>query len=139
MLLQAEALIVGRLREAVAAQVRVAPWPDRPLDFSRPQNLATIFVRFAGIDLAAAWQGQPQQGQVRFELRFLLKDLRSHQGAYQQMAAAQRALTGMRFAPEAGYTAGSGGLQLLQSSLVEREEGRWDWGMVFAANVIYLV
>lgn len=142
MLLEIEASLVDRLRAGMPEQIRVAPWPDKPLEFARPQNIGTIFVRIGRLKLlprqSASYQAI-QDCQLTIELRLLLKDLRSHVGAYPSIELAQRLLTGWKHPNQDGYAFKQAGLQLLEADLVERvaDSGQWDWGMIFAAELTY--
>jgi hypothetical protein len=144
MLQEAEALLAARLRTTPdwPNAIRVELWPEKPQDFARPQNLATIFVRFAGLKLLpqqSATNQVLQTSQIRYELRFLFKDLRSHQGAYAAIERCQQRLTGWAPPPSDGYSFKRAGLQMLEADLVERipESGQWDWGCIYAAELIY--
>jgi hypothetical protein len=145
MLRQAEDALLYRLQANPdwPKSIRVALWPEKPQDFARPQNTSTIFIRFAGLKLLpqpAASRQVIQMNQIRFELRLLFRDLRSHQGALDTIEALQHRLTGWH-PPNLGdgYAWKMPGLQMLEADSVERlpESGQWDWGCIFAAELIY--
>lgn len=144
MLRQAEDALLDRLKTNPGwpKALRVELWPAIPQDFARPQNASTIFIRFAGLKLLpqpAASRQVIQVSQIRFELRLLFKDLRSHQGALDAIETLQRRLTGWHPINADGYAWKPPGLQMLEANLVERlpESGQWDWGCIFAAELIY--
>lgn len=141
-----EAEIVALLGTALADEgVRVVAWPDRPTEIGRAQMKDGLYLRFAGLDLelpVGNKNHQAQQGKIRFEARLLVKDLRSHVGAYDLIEKAQRWLTEFRPSPvsgDDGYSFGVQGLALTQARLVERldESGQWDWGLIFESSVVY--
>lgn len=141
-----EAEIVGLLGTALADEgVRVVAWPDRPTEIGRAQMKDGLYLRFAGLDLELPMGNknhQIQQGKIRFEARLLVKDLRSHAGAYNLIEKIQSWLTGFRPGPASSrgdYSFGVQGLALTQARLVERldESGQWDWGLIFETPVVY--
>jgi hypothetical protein len=145
MLLQeAEQSIVDRIATAPERPeiLRVVAWPDSPLEYGRAQMQTGIYVRFAGFRFPPVeGQRQPyvQRGTANFEIRLLLKDLRSHAGAYEWIEAVHRRLTGFRPPGNDAYSFGLPGLWLSEVSLVDRykESNQWDWGAIFSTNVIY--
>lgn len=141
-----EAELVDLLSTALEGEgVRVVAWPDRPLDFGRAQMKDGLYVRFAGLDLelpTGNFGHLRQDGKIRFEARLLVKDLRSHTGAYELIEKCQAWLTGFCPGPASysqGYSFGVQGLALVRAELIERvdESGQWDWGLMLEAKVLF--
>lgn len=143
MLQQAEQAIVDRLLSTPDwPNMRVAAWPDSPLEFGRAQMQVGVYIRFAGLNLPRVEghrQDYVQQGTADFEVRLLVKDLRSHTGAYDLAEMIHRRLTGFRLATDNGYAFGLPGLFMTKFSLVDRykESNQWDWGAIFSTQVTY--
>jgi Gp37 protein len=143
MLQQAEQAIVDRVLSIPDwPNIRVAAWPDSPLEFGRSQMQAGVYIRFAGLNLPRVEghrQDYVQQGTADFEIRLLVKDLRSHTGAYELAESIHRRLTGFRLATDNGYAFGLPGLFMTKFSLVDRykESNQWDWGAIFSTQVTY--
>lgn len=144
MLQQAEQSIADRLAAAPnwPKPIRVEAWPDNPLEFGRSQMQQTVYVRFAGLNLGAVQgQRQPyvQEGTADFEIRLLVKDLRSHTGAYDLIEIIHQRLTAFRPSNSNGYAFKLPGLYLTKAVMVDRykESAQWDWGAMFSIGVIY--
>lgn len=142
MLQAVEQAIVDRLMAALPTQVRVLAFPDSPIEQGFPKGVAAIYVRFAGVDLKPGGHQRTafaQEGVVEFEVRLLVKDLRSHTGAYPLMEQCQAALSGWFPASADGYSFGLPGLQMARMELVERlsDYSLWDWGLRFRIDCIF--
>jgi hypothetical protein len=142
MLLAVESEIVNILDTALTDQVRVLAFPEKPIDQGGPRGVAAVYVRFAGLDLQMARGGRSpfvQQGEVEFEVRLLMKDLRSHVGAYALMESINRALSGWLPATAEGFSFALPGFQMVRMELVERipEFSLWDWGMRWRVGCVY--
>jgi hypothetical protein len=140
---QAEQSIVDRLLSIPDwPNIRVVVWPDTPLEYGRAQMKDGVYIRFAGLNLPPVEghrQDYVQQGTADFEIRILVKDLRSHVGAYDIGRMVHRRLAGFRLAPEEDYTFGLPGIYLRKFSLVDRykESNQWDWGAIFSTQITY--
>lgn len=142
MLQAVEQAIVNRLVAALPTQVRVLAFPDSPIEQGFPKGVAAIYVRFAGIDLKPGGHQRTalvQEGVVEFEVRLLVKDLRSHTGAYPLMMVCQKKLSGWLPPGSEGYSFGLPGLQMARMDLVERlsDYSLWDWGLRFRIDCCF--
>ncbi len=142
MLQVVEQAIVDRLVSALPSQVRVLAFPDQPIDQGLVRNETTVYVRFAGIELESNGHQRSafaQLGVVMFEVRFLVKDLRSHVGAYPLMEVCQKSLSGWLPVGSNGYSFSLPGVQLTRMELIERfsDYALWDWGLMFRIDCIY--
>lgn len=143
---QLEESILARLQAVptLPESVRLMAWPDRPMERGTPVGAAAIFVRFAGIGKSSPQttnRTYTQSGTVDFEVRHLVKDLRSHTGAYPLMALVEGSLAGWLPPPEVlddGYTAKLSGFYLTRSDLVGRDQQVWDWGQQFSLPILYV-
>lgn len=135
MLAACEDAIVSRLSSEplLSSALRISAFPETPpSDAADIRGDAVLLVRFAGLDLAAGGTSRcafVQEGVSQFELHFLIRDLRTHTKGYTLMEAAQRSLTGMRFASELGYSFGLPGLQMRSCNLVGwlKKSAVWHW------------
>jgi hypothetical protein len=144
MLKQAEQAIVDRLTTAPKwpKSARVEAWPDSPIELGRAQMKDGVYVRFAGLNLEAVQgQRQPyvQMGRAEFEIRLLIKDLRSHVGAYELIELIHHQLTAFRPSNSDGYAFQLPGLYLTKAVMVDRykDSAQWDWGAMFSIGVTY--
>lgn len=142
MLQAVEGAIVLRLVAALPSQVKALSFPDKPIEQGFAQGATTVYVRFAGVELesnGSARSSFVQSGIVLFEVRFLVKDLRSHVGAYPLMETCQKTLSGFKPDGSDGYSFGLSGLQMTRMELIERhpDYSLWDWGMMFRTDCIY--
>lgn len=140
MFLEAEAAIADWIRALLPSSVRILVWPDTPAEMSRVWQKDAIYVRWGGITLSpreGSRGHEIQWGTIFFEVRLLVKDLRSHTGAYALLEQIQSALSGQRPAPVGGYSFDVSGLSLTKISLVEREDAShvWDWGAMFECGI----
>lgn len=142
---QLEDAIISRLTAVptLPESVRLFSWPDKPMDRGQPVGVAAIFARFAGVSKSSAATTNrtfTQGGTIDFEIRFLVKDLRSHVGAYPLMALVENSLAGWLPDPsllEEGYTAKLPGFYMSRSDLVGRDQQVWDWGQSYSLPIIY--
>lgn len=142
MLQAVESAITDRLGMVLPAAVRVLAFPDIPIEQGFVKGATTVYVRFAGIELDAVSSQRSsfaQRGFVVFEVRFLVKDLRSHIGAYPLMELVQKALSGWLLSGSDDYSFTLPGLQMTRMELIERLSAYslWDWGMMFRIGCIY--
>lgn len=142
-----EDAIVARIIGAVElpAAAKVLAWPDRPLELNRPVGSAAILVRFMGVSKSV--EASPnrralcQTGSISIEARFLVKDLRSHVGAYSLMQVVEDLLGAWKPAGEVldpGYSASEPGAYLANSQLVAHDQSVWDWGQQYQIPVMYV-
>lgn len=142
-----EAAIITRLEPALPAdEIALMAWPDNPRMTNKPVGAAAVMVRFSRLQLSSPGtinrSAIIQSGSIEIELRFLVKDLRSHFGAYELMAQSQRTLTG--WLPEDaelddGLAPRLPGFYLLRTQLVDRNTSDrvWDWGQMYSLDVDY--
>ena len=131
--------------DGLPEQAKVLPWPDQPLKLGRPVGSAAIMVRFAGENLRSIDtinRGPSlQNGNISIEIRILVKNLRTHSGAYNLLHSVHMALSGWVPVPEVmpkGYSPQLPGMQLTSSDLVDHTEAVWDWGQRYALPVTFL-
>jgi hypothetical protein len=142
MLQAVEQAIVDRLTAALPPQVKVSAFPEQPIEQGLPPDVVTIYVRFAGVDLTPG-KGQRtaivQEGSMEFEIRLLVKDLRSHIGGYPLMEAVQTQLTGFHPRNADGYSFGLPGLQMTRMELLSRvsDYSFWDWSLKFRTDCVF--
>jgi hypothetical protein len=135
MLQTAEEAIVSRLSSEpqLSSALRISAFPETPPnDAADVRGDAVLFVRFAGLDLAAGGASRGpfvQEGVSQFELHFLIRDLRTHTKGYTLMEIAQRLLSGMRLDSDGAYSFGLPGLQMRSVNLVGwlRKSAVWHW------------
>lgn len=142
-----EDAIVGRLKTltTLSETARVLSWPDKPAELGRPTGSAAVLVRFMGVNLVT--KASPnvrsvcQSGSLSVEIRFLVKNLRSHSGAYGLMESVQDQLSGWQppgTELPSGYSANMGGFTLRGSQLIEHDQSIWDWGQQWIIPVMYI-
>jgi hypothetical protein len=125
----------------LTAGVKIQAWPDAPAAGVGPLGAAVLMVRFAGLSLNPPLsQGRlVQEGSAEVELRLLVKDLRSHTGAYPLLSRCHSLLSGLQPSLDPGFSPKLPGLYLLTSELVERYRDIqvWDWGARYRVDLTY--
>lgn len=117
--------------------IRVAAFPDKPFDLGYPQMGTGVFVRFAGLRYPPVESNRGayvQVGTADFEVRVVVKDLRSHAGAYDLIEAIHKRLACFMPPNDPPYSFGLPGFWLSRADLVDHEKkgGLWDWGAMFS-------
>ena len=140
-----EAAITTRITTAIDnSAIHVQAWPDEPFDLGKPICAASVFVRFAGLQLGAI--NSPNRGShiqggfISFEVRYICTALRGSAGAYALMGTVLKALTG--WLPDGasfddGFSGNLPGVQLQRSELIDRSTTAWDWGQFFQVPITY--
>ena len=144
---QLEDDIVERLGEALPVdELRLMAWPDQPLDTGKPLGRAAVMVRFSRLRLDPISRRTTgptvQTGELDIEIRYLVKGLRSHTGAYPLIALTTDTLAGYMPQPSTlidGMAAQLPGFYALVAQLVDHDKsvGVWDWGQMFRLNIDY--
>jgi Gp37 protein len=139
MLKATEAALVNRLLTAPnwPTAVKVAAFPDQPFEMGYPQMGTGVFVRYAGLNYPKPQgngRGYAQDGPLDFEVRIVVKDLRSHVGAYSLIELIHQRIACFMPANEPPYSFGLPGFWMSRSDLVDHEKkgGLWDWGCMFS-------
>lgn len=141
---QAEAAIVDRIQSAEGwdPKIRVLAFPDKPTEIGRSQMSQAVYVRYAGTNLSRVEGNRGpyvQRGTMDFEVRLLVKNLRSHVGVYELIELIHSRLTGFRPSSIGGYSFHLPGAYLLKDALVVRDtdSNQWDWGAMFQFGLTY--
>ena len=144
MLKATEDAIVARLTTTPGwpGMIRVAAFPDKPFELGYPQMGIGVFIRFAGLRLPPVDSNRGayvQQGSADFEARVVVKDLRSHVGAYELIEVLHKRMACFRPPNEPPYSFGLPGFWMSRADLVDHEKkgGLWDWGCMFSIQIIF--
>lgn len=134
MIEEIESAIVAKLQE-VFPELEVLPMPEDASRFKARNPRGTVLVGYARTQFAdPVADGQTVQGlRMRFMAAFLLRNLRTHRGAYARLEQATLAL--------AGFNPGVQDVSALfpgQSHFVREFQGTWQYDLeVIATATIY--
>lgn len=127
-LLALEEAVITQLK-AASLGVTVEPYPDRPADYGLldPVGAALVVIGSSRYSPAANQFGQERR--TRIVITLLMRNLRTHAGAYGLMDAVQEALLG--WMPTGG---GWQPLVAISDQFVAEEAGVWQYDMVFESS-----
>jgi hypothetical protein len=98
MILAIEQAIVEALAEAIPA-LTVEAMPENPGQYAMTSALGAVLVGYQGSSYSGfTSQGGSQDREFHFEVTLLMRDLRTHQGAYAQLETIRETLAGLTFA-----------------------------------------
>jgi hypothetical protein len=143
MIQQVEQLLIDRLKATpnLGNLVHVLGFPGKPNDdAARIRGSAAILVKFGRMKLEPEGGNgyqTVQYGSLDFEFRLLVKDLRSHVGAYDLIEIIVDRIS--RYQPPnlPPWGFGVSGFQVSEAVLIDRGEAIWDWGMTAKIDLIY--
>ena len=143
MIEQVEQLLIDRLKASanLGDRAHVLSFPGSPTeDAARVRGSAAILVKFGRLKLEPEGGNgfeTVQYGSLDFEFRLLVKDLRSHVGAYDLIEIVVDRIS--RYQPPnlPPWSFGVSGFQVSEAVLVDRSEAIWDWGMTAKIDLIY--
>jgi hypothetical protein len=143
MIQQVEQLLIDRLKATpnLGNLVHVLGFPGKPNDdAARIRGSAAILVKFGRMKLEPEGGNgyhTLQHGSLDFEFRLLVKDLRSHVGAYDLIEIIVDRIS--RYQPPnlPPWSFGVSGFQVSEAVLIDRGEAIWDWGMTAKIDLIY--
>jgi hypothetical protein len=143
MIEQVEQLLIDRLKATpnLGNLVHVLGFPGKPNDdAARIRGSAAILVKFGRLKLETEGGNgyhTLQYGSLDFEFRLLVKDLRSHVGAYDLIEIIVDRIS--RYQPPnlPPWSFGVSGFQVSEAVLIDRSEAIWDWGMTAKIDLTY--
>lgn len=143
MIEQVEQLLIDRLKATpnLGDKVHVLGFPGRPNDdAARVRGSAAILVKFGRLKLEPEGGNgfeTVQYGSLDFEFRLLVKDLRSHVGAYDLIETIVDRISRYRPPNLPPWGFGVSGFQVSEAVLIDRGEAIWDWGMTAKIDLTY--
>jgi hypothetical protein len=141
-----ENAIVEQLRSPEMIQlVRVMAWPDDPKTIPNPVGAGYLLARYRD-DTSESLDGQNLTKPMTsletysYELRFLVRSLRAHRGAYPVMQLARKLLQG--FSPtidDSAYKPFRSGFSYSGGGLVagSKKEGLWDFFQLYEIKLLF--
>lgn len=138
--------IIERLRQSqtLPAEARIMAFPDRSAEVGSPVGKCAIVVRFSRLRLGAnensnQQAGFIQSGSIYLEIRLIVKDLRSHTGAYPLLSLIFDALIGWTPQQLGSSFSPTAPMSLESSELAGFGDGVWDWAATFSLPVLMRV
>lgn len=137
--------IIARLEgsEVITTACTLYAWADNPaFDYGRPLAKGNLLVRFLGeVSPEPGTQntrGGIQLCQLTFDIRLLIKNLRTHAGGYEVMDAIRQRLTGFVPEPSGQHHPTPKGFFHLRTGLVSSEDSVWDFSLHYGLDAHYL-
>lgn len=115
----------------VVPNLKVEGFPDKPVGYKLKHSTGAVLVSYQGSTFAAPITNPTSQSRtVTFDITLIVKDLRTHNGAYQYIDLIRATLTGYRI-PDLAR------LYPVSEGFLNEQNGIWQWGMSFALNIIH--
>ncbi len=123
-----EADIVERLGSKIeTSAAKVEAFPDDPKKYKLVHPKGAVLVAYAGAEYAMPGSASVviQDAMLHWQVSILMRNLRTHGGAYGYLDSVRAALLGWRYP-------GATGLFMRKEEFVSQDDGIWTYGMTFA-------
>ena len=130
-ILEIETAVIEKLRESIT-DLLVEGYPDSPDSYTLKHAKGAVLVNYQGSSFGEPKASGPvsQMRRVEIDTTVIVKNLRSHDGAYAYVDAVRDALTGRIAGLGRVYPTREGFLSV-------KVGGVWQYGVSFAVNMVH--
>lgn len=132
MLLEIERAIVSKINQVLSGTFKVKGFPENPKELGQPMPSAQILVGYKRSTFQLISRGPTTLNQsAEFEIKYMLKNLRTHTGVYPVLDLVRTALTG--YIPIQGPAQG---LYPTDEGFEDLDQSTWYYNQTFTIDLL---